>query len=57
MPLNGLTGVTDIVGGGSHMCAIESGGSVVCWGDDEQGQLGDGWMDAGSASAVPLTCP
>jgi hypothetical protein len=36
--------------GGAHSCAIRADGSIVCWGDDSQGQL-DG-IPAGAYSAV-----
>src|SRR5206468_9302236 len=36
------SGVAGIAGGGFHSCAVMSGGSLKCWGDDGNGQLGDG---------------
>jgi len=45
--VSGLTsGVTMISSGESHACALISGGSVKCWGDNSLGQLGDNsWTD------------
>jgi alpha-tubulin suppressor-like RCC1 family protein len=37
-----LTGVVEVAGGGSHSLALRSDGSVVAWGQDTAGQLGDG---------------
>jgi alpha-tubulin suppressor-like RCC1 family protein len=37
-----LTGVTAVSGGRMHVCVLLSGGSVYCWGDNENGELGDG---------------
>ena len=39
----GLTnGVVAIEAGGHHTCAVSSSGVVKCWGDNEDGQVGDG---------------
>jgi alpha-tubulin suppressor-like RCC1 family protein/endonuclease/exonuclease/phosphatase family metal-dependent hydrolase len=39
-----------------HTCAIPVGGSFVCWGNDEVGQLGDG-VDAAARQAAPASRP
>lgn len=38
MPVSGLAGVTDLVAGNNHTCAL-AGGSIFCWGADAAGQL------------------
>ncbi|MEZ4864216.1 MAG: hypothetical protein R3C14_23085 [Caldilineaceae bacterium] len=41
--VSGLAGgVQQLAGGGSHVCALLTGGSVKCWGSNGSGQLGDG---------------
>ncbi|MEX1254880.1 MAG: flexitail domain-containing putative surface protein [Dehalococcoidia bacterium] len=35
-------GVVGIAEGGDHTCALKENGTVLCWGDNEYGQLGDG---------------
>src|SRR3989344_4930996 len=42
--VSGLTKGTTVTvtSGVSHTCALKKDGSVVCWGDNNQGQLGDG---------------
>jgi alpha-tubulin suppressor-like RCC1 family protein len=53
-----------IATGGSQSCAVTTGGSAYCWGDNDYGQLGDGTFTdssvpvqvcAGAGCAVPLT--
>jgi alpha-tubulin suppressor-like RCC1 family protein len=40
-PAPGLTGATAVAAGWSYGCALAAG-KIVCWGADQQGQLGDG---------------
>lgn len=47
-----LTGVTGIVAGGNHTCAILGQGSVACWGYQSTGPIGDGIH---SSSPVPVS--
>ena len=42
---NVLDGVTQVAAGGSHTCALLSGGEVRCWGSGTSGRLGDGFGD------------
>ncbi|MCH8025552.1 MAG: chromosome condensation regulator RCC1 [Chloroflexi bacterium] len=53
-----LAGVTAVSGGGRHSCALVGDGRVVCWGDNAQGQLGEGAMvDAVAVAAgIGHTC-
>ena len=50
----GLSGVTAVAAGDDHSLALLSNGTVMAWGDGQQGQLGNGGTDS---SAVPVPCP
>jgi alpha-tubulin suppressor-like RCC1 family protein len=39
--VSGLSSVEDLTAGASHACAIDTNGSIRCWGDDAYAQLGD----------------
>jgi alpha-tubulin suppressor-like RCC1 family protein len=43
-----------IAAGGDHTCAIVSGETVVCWGADDFGQLGDGFSGTALHPAAPV---
>jgi len=54
----GLTGVTSLISGARHLCAIITGGTVKCWGMNYFGQLGNSINANGDtdldSSATPI---
>ena len=49
----GLSGVTHLAAGSDHTCAVVNCDSVVCWGRNDAGQLGDRTTDP-RATPVPV---
>lgn len=47
------TGITQIAAGFDHVLALRSNGTVLAWGDNSEGELGDG-STAGVTGAVPV---
>ncbi len=55
--VQGLTGkALQIEAGTNHACALIEGGTVMCWGADDRGQLGQGLIDA-AVDALPHPTP
>lgn len=50
----GVTGVTQLVAGLDFYCALETSG-VLCWGQNDAGQLGRGAATSDSPVAMPVT--
>jgi alpha-tubulin suppressor-like RCC1 family protein len=48
LAVTGITTATAIAAGGAFACALLQNGSVVCWGDDSLGELGN--------TGVPFAC-
>ena len=52
--VNGITDATAIAIADAHSCALHQDGTITCWGNNEQGQLGNGTSGEDADSAVPV---
>ena len=52
--ISDLTEATDIIAGAGHSCALLQTGIITCWGNNEDGQLGNGQGGDGEFSAAPV---
>jgi alpha-tubulin suppressor-like RCC1 family protein len=55
--VSGLAGVVSVSAGNDGTCALLSGGTVECWGDDSYGQLGFLPDGASPMSLTPVAIP
>jgi alpha-tubulin suppressor-like RCC1 family protein len=53
-PRADLGPVLDLVSGQRHTCALQRSGRVLCWGDNDHGQLGDGTTETHRDDPVPV---
>ncbi|MBX3188782.1 MAG: hypothetical protein KF819_17320 [Labilithrix sp.] len=49
-----ITDATRIASGKNHTCVVRTGGRVSCWGDNQDGQLGNGQTNARSPTPVDV---
>jgi len=55
VPVEGLTGASSIAAGDDHALALLSGGTVMAWGSDSAGELGDGAIAATAPTPVAVS--
>jgi hypothetical protein len=55
VPVEGLSGVTAIAAGQKHALALLGDGTVVAWGDDREGELGNGAQEPMSVHPTPVS--
>ncbi len=49
------SGITAIAAGANHTCALTNAGGVLCWGNDLDGQLGDGGTNTNQSTPVAVS--
>jgi alpha-tubulin suppressor-like RCC1 family protein len=55
--VSGLTDTVAISAGASHTCALKNNAGLVCWGNDINGQLGDGNIGSPQNNLVTVIAP
>jgi alpha-tubulin suppressor-like RCC1 family protein len=56
VPVSGITDAISISAGIDYTCALLPGGTLKCWGDNDDGELGNGGKTGiGTASSTPVT--
>ncbi len=53
-PVPGLSNIIALSAGRFHTCALQQGGTVQCWGENEDGQLGTGMAGADQPTPQPV---
>ena len=53
----GATNWSSVVAGGHHTCAVKVSQRLFCWGDDSDGQLGDGGTTTNQPTPVQVSGP
>ena len=51
----GINDATAITAGNDHACALRQTGTITCWGNNYNGQLGNGQSGRDANSSVPVT--
>ncbi|MEZ4382117.1 MAG: hypothetical protein R3A79_12270 [Nannocystaceae bacterium] len=52
--VRGLSDAIQISSGSKHACALRRGGTVVCWGSNANGQVGENGADRATTAPVPV---
>jgi alpha-tubulin suppressor-like RCC1 family protein len=53
--VSGASGIVAIAGGGKFSLALKSDGTVLAWGSDQEGQLGDGGTNTDKSTPVAVS--
>jgi O-glycosyl hydrolase/alpha-tubulin suppressor-like RCC1 family protein len=53
--VDGMTNATQLAAGSEHTCALLGAGGIECWGDNGDGQLGDGIASGSSVAPVAVS--